>query len=507
VRHPPISWKWIRRAIVATLIVGFLFFRDALPSFDLEELIEDLSEGLGAWTYLLVGGLAFLETGAFVGLVAPGEFTVILGGAVAQQGDISLPLILGITWFAAFCGDSVSFLLGAKLGRGFLVRHGARVRITEERLRQVEGYFARHGGKTILVGRFIGLVRALAPFIAGSSKMQYRAFAPFSILGTGLWATGLILAGYFAAQSLDAVTKALGTGLIVFGIVVGIVVAVVLATRYLRVPGNRARIAGEMERRRALRPLLRLGQRLRPQLAFLGRRLTPGGLGLELTTLLAALSVGLYVLIAYWSVVSDDPGPTPADDTSFDLFNDIRVGWLNDLAEAVTHLGDAWVAFTVAGLAAVALAVSRRRMEAAALIVGMGLMFLLVHEIKGWTDRLRPPDPLVDATGSSFPSGHATYSTVYVWITVTLAIRVVPGISRASAVIASGIVLAALIGLTRAYLRVHWLSDVTAGWALGLSCFAAVAIVVLIASHIRHNHPRHERADQRGPGAGPGARD
>src|SRR5258705_532602 len=88
------------------------------------QLIGDLSQGLGAWTYLLVGGLAFLETGAFVGLVAPGEFTVLLGGAVASQGDVSLPLIIAVTWFCAFAGDSVSFMLGAHLGRGFLVRHG-----------------------------------------------------------------------------------------------------------------------------------------------------------------------------------------------------------------------------------------------------------------------------------------------------------------------------------------------------------------------------------------------
>jgi hypothetical protein len=88
-RRKPISWKWIRRGLVAAAIVLFLLFRDELPSFDLEEVIQDLSEGLGSWTYLLVGGLAFLETAAFVGLVAPGEFTVILGGAVAQQGDIS----------------------------------------------------------------------------------------------------------------------------------------------------------------------------------------------------------------------------------------------------------------------------------------------------------------------------------------------------------------------------------------------------------------------------------
>ena len=76
-----------------------------------------------------------------------------------------------------------------------------------------------------MIGRFIGLVRALAPFIAGTSRMPYRDFAPFSILGTGLWSTGLILAGYFAAQSLDTVTKIVGKGLFVFAIVIGVAVA------------------------------------------------------------------------------------------------------------------------------------------------------------------------------------------------------------------------------------------------------------------------------------------
>ncbi len=102
-------------------------FRDELPKFDIEKIIEDLSEGLGAWTYGLVAILAFLETGAFVGLVAPGEFTVLLGGAVAGQGDISLPLILGITWLAAFLGDTVSFTLGLA-ARSRLPRQARRAR-------------------------------------------------------------------------------------------------------------------------------------------------------------------------------------------------------------------------------------------------------------------------------------------------------------------------------------------------------------------------------------------
>jgi membrane protein DedA with SNARE-associated domain/membrane-associated phospholipid phosphatase len=497
--------KWVLRGLVLAAIVLFLVFRDQLPGINLDKLIEDLSEGLGAWTYLLVGGLAFLETGAFVGLVAPGEFTVMLGGAVASQGDISLPLMLGITWLCAFLGDSVSFLLGAKLGREFLVRHGERFRISRERLAQVEGYFTRYGGRTILIGRFIGLIRALAPFIAGSSKMRYSAFAPFSILGTGLWSTGLILAGYFFAESLDTVTNTVGKGLLVFGIVVGAIVALVVAFRFLREPENRGRIAAEMEKRRALRPVLALARRLRPQLAFLWRRLTPGGLGLELTTLLAVISVGLFVLISYWSIVAGDPGPTAGDMTALDVSHDVQTAWLVDSAKVVTQLGAGWVTFPLAALTAAVLAIRRRWMEAAALAVGMVLIVVLANEIKVWTDRPRPPDPLVSTSGSSFPSGHAAYSILYVWIAVTMALRIVPDITRRTLVIGCSIVLAALIGLTRVYLRAHWLSDVTSGWALAASCFAAVAAVVLVIGHIRDNAARHERADQLRPGAGAGA--
>jgi undecaprenyl-diphosphatase len=135
----------------------------------------------------------------------------------------------------------------------------------------------------------------------------------------------------------------------------------------------------------------------------------------------------------------------------------------------------------------------------------MTLTILLVHGIKSWTDRPRPPDPLASASGWAFPSGHAAYSTLYVWLSVTLALRLAPDVTKRSLMITAGIVLAALVGLTRVYLRVHWMSDVTSGWALGLSCFSAAAIVALIYSYIRHNPRRHERAPQLDPGAGAGA--
>jgi membrane protein DedA with SNARE-associated domain len=498
--------RTVRRLLLVALAVGVIVLYRLLPDIDLEEIIKDLSRGLGSWTYLLVAALAFLETGAFVGLVAPGEFTVMLGGAVAGQGEISLPLILGITWLSAFLGDTVSFMLGARLGRSFLVHHGARFRITEERLRQVEEYFDRHGGPTILIGRFIGVVRALAPFIAGSSKMRYSAFAPYSILGTGLWSATFILIGYFASQSLGTVTSIVSRGLVYFGVFVGVVVGVVVLYRYLRERENRERVAEAMERSRLLRPLLVFARRLRPQAAFLWHRLTPGGLGLELTTLLAALAVGLFVLISYWSIVSGDPGPTAGDRAALDFFNNIRAGWLNDVAPTVTDLGSGYVVFPLAVLAAVALAVTRRWIELCVLIAGMVLIIVLVPEIKDWTDRPRPVGGVVEAGGSSFPSGHAAQATLYTWLAITIAFRIVPGITRRSLVIFTGIAVTAVVGISRSYLQVHWLSDVFAGWALGVSSFAAAAAVALIIVHIRNNPRRDARPSERSRGAPAGAR-
>ena len=111
----------------------------------------------------------------------------------------------------------MSFWLGRRLGRGFLLKHGPRVKITEERLEQVEAFFARRGGVTILIGRFLGLVRALAPFVAGASKMPFRQFLPYDVVGCGLWASTFTLLGYFSWRNIDRAAEIASTGAFVIG--------------------------------------------------------------------------------------------------------------------------------------------------------------------------------------------------------------------------------------------------------------------------------------------------
>jgi len=208
-----------RRARIA-LVAGGLLAAATLAAVvsgvvrlpDLEGALTDLSDTLGPWTYALVAALAFAETGAFIGLLAPGETAIVLGGVVAAHGDISLPAMIAIAWVAAAGGDLASFTLGKRLGRRFVITRGPRFGVTAPRLERVEAFFDHHGPKAILVGRFIGLVRAVAPFLAGASGMRLRAFLPWSLLGTLVWTSAFTLVGYAFSNSFSAAAGVLTHG-------------------------------------------------------------------------------------------------------------------------------------------------------------------------------------------------------------------------------------------------------------------------------------------------------
>jgi membrane protein DedA with SNARE-associated domain len=491
-------------AAIAGVIV-LLTATGAMPDFpDVEKLIEDIAQTLGAWTYLLVGVLAFLETGAFVGLIAPGESVVILGGVIAGEGEISLLVLIGIVWTAAVLGDTTSFFIGRRLGRGFILRHGPKVKIDEARLEQVESYFQRHGGKTILIGRFIGLVRALAPFVVGSSGIPYRSFIPFSIIGCGIWSTVFCVLGYVFYESFDKVANVAGKATFGFGVTVVTIVGLVLAYRRFRDPVERRKAVEWMEARPAFRPLLAVGRPLRrrifapiwrlvaPRLRFVANRITPGDLGLELTTTLAVSGVGVYVFTVYAVTLSNDLSTTPADRELLDLADRLNIhDTLTDVAKVVTDFG----AFsTVAALVlAVSILLASRRnwIELVTLVVGSILVYVSVQLAKNGIERPRPPQPLTGADGWSYPSGHAAYSTVWVAAAVLVS-RVVPGIASRAALVGGALVLAAAIGLSRIYLRVHYWSDVAGGWGLGAGILGLCAAIGLVVAYLRHNG-RHSR--------------
>jgi membrane protein DedA with SNARE-associated domain/membrane-associated phospholipid phosphatase len=460
-----------------------------LPS--LEQLLLDIGETLGRWTYLLVGGLAFLETGAFIGLLVPGETAMILGGVVAGQGQIDVVTLIGITWTCAVLGDCASFYFGRRLGREFMVKHGPRVQITPDRLEKVEDFFEQHGGKAIFIGRFVGLVRAIAPFLAGSGGMAFRRFLPFDVLGAGLWATAFIMLGYVFWHSLDRVLTLAKQGALGLGLVISVIVGLVWIVRHFREEENRAAFDARVMRaldRPGLRILRPVAMWLRGPARFFLARITPGQLGLELTTLFAIAAVGSFALIGTWITVKDGSF-APGDQRVYDWTQTIENDTLTDVAKVVTHLGDPPVVYLVVTLAVLLLLVRRRLMEALVLGAGMIMTVVAVNVGKNVVDRARPPDQLVDTAGSSFPSGHAAYAIAWVALAV-IAVRVVPALRGKWVLVVAAILLALAVAATRVYLRVHWLSDVSAGAGAAAMCWCVAAMVGLVVAFVRHNDER-----------------
>jgi undecaprenyl-diphosphatase len=473
---------------VAVLVVGaiYYFISRQLGHLDLQGLLEDLSQMLGAWTYLIVAVFAFAETGAFVGLVVPGETVMLLGGAVAGQGAIDIYLLIAIAWFSAWLGDTTSFFLGRRLGREFVLKHGPRVGISHERFEKVEDYFDRHGGKTIFIGRWISLVRAFAPFIAGSSGMGYRGFVPYSILGTGLWASLHILIGYFFSRSIETAGHYAARGAFALATLIAVVAGTVFLVRWLRVEENREKAVGWMEEHRVTRWLVELARRR--ELRFLWDRVTPGGtFGLEFTSLMATLAVALFVLVSYTVIIGGDPGPTPGDETAAELAGHIQAGALTTVAKAVSWLGSAVAVSIAATICAALLAWRRRWVEFWVLVGGMAITQTGIDVLASEVDRPAPGEALGSGGDGSFPSGHAAHSVFYLWLAITIVLRLRVGMARATAVVVAGFVLTALIGLSRIYLGFHYLSDVSAGWALGAAAFSLSAVIGLVVSQVRQN--------------------
>lgn len=221
------------RALVLLAVAGAVaaYGFGAFDVGSLESVIRDIGPTLGGWTYLVVGALAFLETAALIGLVAPGELTVVIGGVAAAQGGVDVVAVFVVAWSCATAGDLTSYALGRRLGRPFLERHGPRFGISAATLARAEELFARHGGKAILIGRFVGIVRALAPFLAGVSRMPAARFAAVDVVGAGLWAGAFTALGYAAAANLDTALDIAKKGKLGLGAALALAVAVVVVRR------------------------------------------------------------------------------------------------------------------------------------------------------------------------------------------------------------------------------------------------------------------------------------
>lgn len=168
--------------------------------------LQRLGESVGAWLYLVAGGLAFAEAAFLLGMVLPGETALLVAGYFAHQGVLNLPVMIVVAIGCAIAGDSVGYEFGRRFGPP--LRHSRTGRwVGERRWATVDGFLHRHGGKAVFLGRLTALLRALMPSMAGMSGMRYRTFLMWNAAGGILWGAGCVLLGYGFASALGTVER------------------------------------------------------------------------------------------------------------------------------------------------------------------------------------------------------------------------------------------------------------------------------------------------------------
>jgi membrane protein DedA with SNARE-associated domain/membrane-associated phospholipid phosphatase len=434
--------------------------------------------------YLVVFFGVMLES---TGVPLPGETILLASGVLAQRGhlDVEDAIVFGI--MGAVVGDQIGYWVGREGGRPFVLRWGRYVFITPERLAGAERFFERHGGKAVFLARFFSGLRVFGALVAGMSRMRWGTFLLYNAFGGAIWATAVVLVGYFLGSSLGLVERWLGRATLLLAVLVAVAVGFYLAYRW--VAAHRAVLVGYGEAALAYPPVVRMRTRYDAQLRWLLRRLTPGQyLGLHLTIGLALAAGGLWLFGGLAEdVLTNDP-LVRFDRSVADYLHSLATPPLTTFFLIVTAFGSIEAVVLLGLLVAAFFAWRRRWLFLGTWLAAVGGSAVLNHLLKGLFARPRPffEHPLLIETSYSFPSGHAMESFVVYGMLAYFAVLALKSWRARTAVVFGAAFLVLLIGLSRMYLGVHYFSDVVAGYAAGnvwLSALITGAEAIRRAKH------------------------
>ena len=192
-----------------------------IRDFNLEEIIQTVG-------YLGLFGIVFAESGLFFGFFFPGDSLLFTAGLLASQGLFNIWLLAPLMALAAVLGDSAGFWTGEKLG-GWLMKQKDSWFFKKEYLLRAQTFYEKHGGKTLILARFMPAIRTFAPIAAGMANMNYRKFLSFNIIGGITWGIGMTVAGYTLGRIIPDVDKYLLPTILVI-----VLVSVIPAIMHMR---------------------------------------------------------------------------------------------------------------------------------------------------------------------------------------------------------------------------------------------------------------------------------
>ena len=161
----------------------------------LDAQLLSLTQQYGVWVYAILFLIIYSETGLVIAPFLPGDSLLFVAGALCGMGALQLDWLVPLLVLAAFSGDNTNYWVGRLVGMSVLKRAGGRL-IRREHIDKTHAFYEKHGGKTVILARFLPIIRTFAPFVAGIGMMHYRKFVSFSALGSVAWISSLTVAGY-----------------------------------------------------------------------------------------------------------------------------------------------------------------------------------------------------------------------------------------------------------------------------------------------------------------------
>ena len=176
-------------------------FASAFTDLSDPSKLGELMDKLSPWHYVVLFLIIFAESGLLIGMFLPGDSLLFTAGFLAYKGDLNIWILLPMFFAAAFIGDQTGYFVGHKLGERIFHKENARI-LKKSHIKKTHDFFEKHGSKTIVIARFVPIVRTLAPTMAGTAKMSYKTFVTFNAIGALLWGIGVTLLGVILGDTI-----------------------------------------------------------------------------------------------------------------------------------------------------------------------------------------------------------------------------------------------------------------------------------------------------------------
>ncbi len=407
---------------------------------------------LDHWGYAIIFLSAIMETLPILGTFIPGQTVVVGAGILAKLGMLRLEAVILAAAIGAVVGDLLAYFIGHKYGYEFIVRYGRYFSINQDKYEKTKILVAEHAGKALIFGRFSPFTRAVTAFLAGICRLKFPRFIFYSIVSGIIWSVVSVLFGYFMGQGFIAAAEYFGW--IVFAAVIFIVL-IILAYRYL-------------DRKKHIF--------VRNHLVFL---------------ILNAISI--YVFSKMAEDYLEKESTYRLDLWLAQNISLISEPWLNRLMVFITSVFSPEVLLAVAMLASIYYAVKKHWYRAALVFLSSAGGAALSAAIKILVARPRPDGGLVLETGFSFPSQHAFMSFIFFSLVYLLFREYIKPLGLRYLFADANFILIIAIGFSRVYLKVHYFSDVVAGYALGIFWLTLLILIFRIGFKLAGEYPWLEK--------------